>query len=544
MSTQDAITGGFGFTPSPIPQPSPPGTLAGTLDISGDAAALLRQAAGGPHEVTLQRASAPPTADQLLWTAIRNRTDAIGFGRYSAFIQRLLCEQTDPGAATCGGEEGATVGGFGVPSIDARVADLLARPGIYGDAPYELLKAATRAFLLYEGGVAIELPRGGGAADAARIEQEEAARLGRPISLAEARAQLEDYLATQVGTVAGRSLPYLKRVADALIPDGQRGEGSPFCEGTLRRRLHCPALIELFYNYWQDQAGVAQTMNAILLRFQNRRRGSGDPLASLAIDPLRGAAVLFWGRLQAEPQQLSVARRAHEFVYAYGLTLHGRAVADLAPVESRVQFIEAFHDLLREAAAFHERDADTTIRADAFGLLQRLKELHLVLAEAANNQWPEITRQAREELLLDQYLLARREVREFLRGRPMVPTSETWIPQVDTMRRLQGWLPQVSAAHFHTLAVTGEQLLLSARYGDWSVVLDQAAAVNWARYWKAEVQSYLHAYQVVSGVALAAEAGVLQDAADRYRQPAELLSRRMRALPARGLPLEREGAPR
>jgi len=270
-------------------------------------------------------------------------------------------------------------------------------------------------------------------------------------------------------------------------------------------------------------------MNAVLLRFQNRRRAERDPLVNLALDPLRPLANLLWGRLQDEPQHLSVSRRAHEYRYAYGLSLFGRAVADIAPVESREQFIESFHTLLHKAAEFYAADAITTVVADGFPLLQALKDLHLVLAESANNQFDELKRQARIEALADQFLLARPEMREFLRGRAMVPYAEAWMGQVDTMKRMQGWMPNLSVSHFHILATTGEQLLLSVRFGDWTAVIDQAAAVNWARYWKPEVQNYLHSYAAVTGVDLAADVNDVRRAEDRNAQPSVHLRNRMLA---------------
>jgi len=534
MASNDNITGSISFTRE-LPPNAAEGTLAGTLNLTGEAASVLRQAAAGPAQVTLTRSASPPTQDQSLWTAIRNRTDALGFNRYNAFIHRLLCEGTDTGTATCGapsttpdqGTINGNIGSIGTPSIDDRIEDLINRPSIYGVDAYQLLKLATQAFLLFEGGVAIEPPRIGGNAN--NLELEEESRLGRPITLKQARDQLEQYLATQIGTIGGRGLPYLKRVVDALIPAGNRKEDSPFCENTLRNRLRCPALIELIFNYWLEQGALVQTMNAVLLRFQNRRRAERDPLVNLALDPLRPLANLLWGRLQDEPQHLSVSRRAHEYRYAYGLSLFGRAVADIAPVESREQFIESFHTLLHKAAEFYAADAITTVVADGFPLLQALKDLHLVLAESANNQFDELKRQARIEALADQFLLARPEMREFLRGRAMVPYAEAWMGQVDTMKRMQGWMPNLSVSHFHILATTGEQLLLSVRFGDWTAVIDQAAAVNWARYWKPEVQNYLHSYAAVTGVDLAADVNDVRRAEDRNAQPSVHLRNRMLA---------------
>ena len=56
--------------------------------------------------------------------------------------------------------------------------------------------------------------------------------------------------------------------------------------------------------------------------------------------------------------------------------------------------------------------------------------------------------------------------------------------------------------HFRDLAVFGEQLLLGIRYGAWSRENDQAQAANWVRYWRPELQGYIHAYRAVTGVDL------------------------------------------
>src|SRR5690606_41026566 len=60
--------------------------LKGTVKIGGEMADMLRQSTERPTKVALQRTSSQPTADQVLWTAIRNRTQAIGFNRYRTFI--------------------------------------------------------------------------------------------------------------------------------------------------------------------------------------------------------------------------------------------------------------------------------------------------------------------------------------------------------------------------------------------------------------------------------------------------------------------------
>jgi len=98
---------------------------------------------------------------------------------------------------------------------------------------------------------------------------------------------------------------------------------------------------------------------------------------------------------------------------------------------------------------------------------------------------------------------------------------------VDSMKRLQGWT-DTTVTHFHELAVTGERILLSIRYGDWVDIENiQEQAKNWARYWKPEIQRYIHGYQAVTGVDLMADVVDSRDAAIRYVQPSALLARRL-----------------
>ena len=75
--------------------------------------------------------------------------------------------------------------------------------------------------------------------------------------------------------------------------------------------------------------------------------------------------------------------------------------------------------------------------------------------------------------------------------------------RVDAMKKLQGWT-DVTMTYFRDLARFGEQLLLSIRYGNWSDRQTPTHAANWARDWRAEIQSYIHAYRAVTGVDLAA----------------------------------------
>jgi hypothetical protein len=129
-------------------------------------------------------------------------------------------------------------------------------------------------------------------------------------------------------------------------------------------------------------------------------------------------------------------------------------------------------------------------------------------------------------MLIEQWLLARPEMREFLGGRIMVPYSEIWMDRVDTVKRVQGWT-DTTITDFHDLAAFGEQILPSIRYGHWSDVDDLAHAANWARYWRPEIQSYIHSYRAVTGVDLTQDATESRQTAERYAQPSVHLRRRL-----------------
>ena len=285
--------------------------------------------------------------------------------------------------------------------------------------------------------------------------------------------------------------------------------------------------VELIWAYWMDECGLAQTMNLILARFQNRRVGGGrDVLSRFNANPLLPIANLLWGFAEAEEGRLTVRRRAAEYRNMYGLPMQGKAVPPASAwIDDRSQFLSAFHNLLNATYRFYKERDDKTVDADAFPLLSSLQELHLVLAYGAHNQFPALALRTRREFLVMQWILAQPELREFLGGPTMVPQEEQWMDRVDTMKELQGWSP-TSVTHFLDLALCGEQILLTVRHGRWNEsTRTRDDAANWAITWRNEIQRYVHAYRAVTGVDL--QTGV--DATP----PSVLLARRERG-PARG----------
>jgi hypothetical protein len=320
------------------------------------------------------------------------------------------------------------------------------------------------------------------------------------------------YLERVNGTTL-RTLPYLALIANKF-PDA-RVKSRIFsalrdvdvaepCYGLLGQKLSEPSLVELIWSYWHEEAMLVQSMNAISLRFQNRRVRNGEPLANMEISPLRPLNNLLWGYIQDEQHRLTVMRRADEYAHAYGLWLQGRAVPNYRTADSRVQFIGAFHNLLHLAAVFYQKDDDTTVLADAFPVLNVLKEVHLILSQGAHNQFGDLPVTARVEMLMQQWILARPEFADFLPTRAMVAYPEPWMDRVDAMKRLQGW-SDVNVLHFRDLGVFGEKLLLTIRYGSWVDVHDPDQAQNWLRTWRPEVQGYIHAYRAVTGADVTTE---------------------------------------
>lgn len=465
--------------------------------------------------VSLQQADIQLTDDAALWAAIRNRTDAIRGDRYEEFIRRVLCCDELAGPPNCPPEKVGR-GKSGIEtSLQAKRKELIGATGGYGVDAYNLLKYATQAFLLLETGVVNRRPR------FPLNDSDNDVELDAEI------ASDNDELETYLGTLQG-PLPYLQRVVAAL-ETGIDPRPSPFCKGALTHRFSCPSMLELIWSYWHEEGMLVQTMNAICLRFQNRRGPlERDPLANLEIDALRPLNNLLWGYIQDEYNRLTVPRRAYEYDHHYGLKLVGKAVPELRSADSRSKFIEAFHNLLYRTAAFYREDADTTVIADGFSLLSSLREVHLLLAEGAHNQFGDLPWTSRAEMLMIQWMLGRPEMREFLRGRAMVPYSERWMGQVDTMKKLQGWT-DTSITHFRNLGVYGEQILLSVRYGDWNEITDQDNAKIWARSWRPEIQGYIHAYMAATGVDLSEDIVDFRNAPARYAQPSALLAERSAA---------------
>jgi hypothetical protein len=444
------------------------------------------EAVSRPAAVVLKRAADVPTEDIILNYLIRYSAKQVGFENYKNFIDAVMCP--DPKKPpTC----------FTNTCLSKR--RFLPFPGV--DA-YRLLKVATEAFLMCN--CCVKLDR--------TLKQQIISDLtSSDISPSDAENFWQKYF-TKINGHDDVTIPYLKLIYDKLkLPLTTSGgddceNKNVDCYGVMENKLSHPCFLELIWSYWHEEGMLVQTLNAISLRFQNKRGpAEKDPLIRFDIDPLRGLNNLLWGYIEDEQHRLSVVRRAYEYAHHYGLALSGKAVPTLRIADSRSKFLEAFHHLLYLCTVFFKEADDTTVIADGFPVLNALREVNLLLAEGAQNQYGDLPSSARQEMLMQMYLLARPEMQEFLGGKIMVPYPEAWMDRVDTMKTLQRWSDS-SIVDFNYLAVAGEQLLLSIRFGKWyDTTATAAQAAAWASFWRELIQRYVHAYRAVTGVDLTNE---------------------------------------
>jgi hypothetical protein len=454
-----------------------------------------------PVFVSLQRPALPLTDEVAFWELIYKTSDALSFDKFEQHIKEV-CD---------GSMRAVAIRNLPFSRVEA----------------YELLKTATDQFLIKECGILSPTSSG----EWQDLADRAALQLGTPIDGTDLEKAWNSYVGENPRdeeNIAG-VIPYFdllrNKFKDVKVQD-RDDKHKQLCSIILSERLKRPCMIELIWSYWMEEAMLVQVLNAIALRFQNRR-GPGDRklFANLEIDPLRPLNNLLWGYIQDEQHRLTVLRRHGEYHHHYGLQLEGRAVQRFRPADTRSTFIEAFHRLLRLCTEFYKQDDQTTVKADAFGVLNALKEVHLILSQGAHSQFGDLPPTARIEMLMQQWLLSRPEFREFLPTRVMVAYPEPWMDRVDAMKKVQGW-HETSVMHFHTLAVMGEQILLSIRYGAWSTVFEPTQAFNFARFWRPQVQGYIHAYRAATGVELGAE---IVDSRVDATLPSVLLQRRLAA---------------
>jgi len=453
---------------------------------------------GHPFTIRTTRALEESTPRSLtLYSRIRGGAHRLSWVNFSSFMDEVLCGDVNDAV----NED--------VRQTRNWVKKRMRLPFPDVDA-YRQLKIAAEVFMMVNCGI-----------DTAEIDEsflaDEAARWGQDVTRRDLRRFWKRLLDVGEEESHGRvrAIPYLGIIARRLdstpIVDAPNNPylepmenrlSAIACDSMLRHKLTNPCFIELIWSYWHEEGMLVQTMNAISRRFQNQRGPvERDPLAALEIDPIRSLGDFLWGYIQDEQHRLTVPRRTYEYDHHYGLRLVGKATPTVRGADSRSRFLEAFHHLLFLCSIFFKEDDDTTVVADGFPVLNALREVHLLLTQGAHNQYGELPWTARQEMLMQEWLLARPEFREFLPRRIMVDYPEEWMDSVETMKSLQGWT-DTSIMHFRDLGVFGEQILLGIRFQPWPSIFRPAEAANWARYWRAEIQGYIHGYRAVTGIDL------------------------------------------
>ena len=92
------------------------------------------------------------------------------------------------------------------------------------------------------------------------------------------------------------------------------------------------------------------------------------------------------------------------------------------------------------------------------------------------------------EMLLEQWLLARPELREFLPTRVMVAYPEPWMDRVDAMKSCSGLDRHVRALLPRPRRCSANSSCCRSGSAIGATVFDRNQAGNWARYWRQEAQ--------------------------------------------------------
>ena len=234
------------------------------------------------------------TAGQVFWANLRDCVAKRSYRRYERFISFILCSSKDHDGEPHFSEHDR----HDVLSMSGQHRSDRGCWFRHGVRAYEVLKTATEAFLL-------------------------------------CHACCQDSIHPEHGSTASDGVElYLAQLAEQLKNQGvmpTHERDFPFCGTGFRERL---CLYELIWSYWIESAMLVQTMNAISLRFQNRRVSINgrDPLGSLELHPLRRLNNLLWGYVQSDNDRITVRRRALEYEHEYGLCLIGKAVGDRSPL--------------------------------------------------------------------------------------------------------------------------------------------------------------------------------------------------------------------
>jgi len=321
----------------PVPDPQPPQHVV----------------VDGVTRMALENAPPPLVANDFaasLNAVILSCTTGLRFKNYSQYIDRVFCSVSTEGLNKTERELRQQAID---PDQPKGPTDFRAFSNRYA---YDLLKAATEAYILME------------CAGYPGLEDDLEGYDKTVLSRSNTKEELlrifnNSYL------IDHKILPYIDTVINSYIDiNDAKPVAVSLCKVSPLSSFQ-PCCIELIWNYWHEEGMLVQTINAISLRFQNKRSRNGrDPLANLEIEPLRPISEIFWGYVQDEPNRLTIVRRAYEYAHEYGLSLFGKAVPAINPADVRARFLEAFHKLLHISSSYFVAQSNRFVVPDAFPL--------------------------------------------------------------------------------------------------------------------------------------------------------------------------------
>ena len=449
-----------------------------------------------PLEVKLTTSTGDATKDQSFWDVINDHK--LDFKHYRKFIDDILSFDPNDYSQTKN-EHGRSRKGPQIEYPDDEIKADAKRLPFNRTEAYSLLKYATEKYVEYVFSLSNFI-------DDDYDSNDEGRR----------KFDLDDYLGKD------KIIPYynlIKAKIQEYFRHDRRNRG-----GFLKGKTDV-SLIELIWSYWHEEGMVNQTMLALAKRFQNIKSGYKDPLLNFVLDPLRPLNNILWGYIQDAQHRLTPTRRNYEYASEYDMVVMSTMKPGFNPADRRSKFLKSFHRLIYEATEYFIQADNTIIKPDGFKLLNALQDTHRILSEGAHNQFGDLPTVARIEMLIEQWILSRSEVREFLGGRTMVPNEEPWMDRVDSMKALQGW-DNTSITFYRDLAVYGEKIILGIRYGNWTAVTRRDNATNWADAFRDAIQRYIHSYYTVTGIDLAAQ-NVNINSAEKYTLPGMLIQQRL-----------------
>lgn len=494
--------------------------------------------------VSLKSEATPYTKDQIVWMAIRGGAKSASYSGFNTFVENLFSD---------------TYTAFGNKAIENSFKYSHIQPSDYGwQNTYPFIKAAAT---LYMERAKIK--------DAITTELvgDEKRRIGDGgINESQLKNDLVDYLGSTVPTELS-SLPYLQRVIQRVSSEllksinestgvgNSRITGDFTCE-YLRQRLQRPPMYDLIWSYWMSLAGLTETMNAVVDCYRRKSNERTALLSDVRFDLLRPIGNLLSGYARDTEIPITHEEYLVELQAQYGLMLPEHAELDIQGMQSDTSFLGALHNVIGGSGKLLRDRLNKTLDVDTHSLGRILGNMNVRLAMGAHNQLWEVTRRIRRDMLVQQWILSRPEVTEFLRVPAMVDMREGWMSALAAYRDRKNQQSRSASRsgnygsvsgnssqsalvvqQFHRLACKSEIMVLGARWGGWSNEdMVGKSAEGWLNEVQHDIKDYISDYREVTRlVNLDVETADPQALALREMQPLQFLGSQAGGTAARQL---------